>query len=243
MNVVCIAQARMGSSRFSGKVLMKIKNKPIIELIYERLKKCKSLNKIIFAVPNSESDQELIEFLSENGMDYFIGNENDVLERYFFCAKESKADLIVRVTCDCPFVDYNTIDEIVNEGIKLQSDYIIKDGLPTGVTAEAFTFEALKKAYFKANKPYQREHVISYFLDNPNEFELEFLKTEGALYKPNYRLTLDTEEDFNVIKTLYEELYFGLPVEIKDVINFLNKEKSILEINSHVKQKSYKEYH
>ncbi len=242
MNVICIAQARMGSSRFPGKVLMKIKNKTIIELIYARLKKCTTLNKVIFAVPNTEKDKELVDVLRMNKMECFIGNENDVLERYYLCAKEYKADFIVRVTCDCPFVDYNTIDEIVNEGIKANCDYILKENLPVGVTAEAFTFQALEKAYYEADKPYQREHVISYFLDNPDKFKLLFTKVSGILNKPEYRLTLDTLEDFNLIKIIYDNLYKEEPIDIKDVIKFIENNNEVLKANEHIKQKTYKDY-
>ncbi|MDP4176904.1 MAG: glycosyltransferase family protein [Bacillota bacterium] len=242
MNVVCIVQARMGSSRLPGKVLMNIRNKTIVELIYERLKKCSKLNKIIFAIPNTEKDKALIDIFNNNNIEYFMGNENDVLERYYFCAKEYNADFIIRVTCDCPFVDYTTIDEIVEEGIKVKCDYILKENLPVGVTSEAFTFEALEKAYFEADKDYQREHVISYFLDNPDKFKLTFINAKGILNKPEYRLTLDTLEDFNVIKTIYDNLYKEEPIDIKDVIEFIENNHEILKINSQIKQKTYKDY-
>lgn len=241
MNVICIAQARMGSTRYPGKVIQKIKDKTIIEHIYERLKKSLKINKIVFAIPDTKKDESLIYLLREKNIEYFLGNEDDVLERYYFCAKKYCADIIVRVTCDCPFVDYNTIDEIIDEGIKMKYDYIVKENLPIGVTAEAFTFEALKKAYIEADRHYQREHVISYFLDNPNKFKLGFLRAEGIFNKPQYRLTLDTLEDLYVTKVIYDDLYNNEPITVEEVINYIENNRDLLKINSHIKQKNYKE--
>ncbi|MBD7915649.1 acylneuraminate cytidylyltransferase [Clostridium sp. Sa3CUN1] len=242
MKKVCIIQARLGSSRLPNKVLKKINEKTILDIVYERVEKSLDvLDEIIFAIPDGDKDIELEKYLIEKKYKYYKGSELDVLERYYKCALKFNADFIVRVTCDCPIVDYYTISDIVREAVNSNCDYIIKEDMPIGVTSEGFTFKALEKAYKEAKEDYQREHVISYFLDN-SEFNNVFIKAEGILNRPDYRFTLDTEEDFTLIKEIYSEFNNDFLIDISKVIGFIDNNNELLFINNKIKQKTYKDY-
>ncbi|MBU3142326.1 cytidylyltransferase domain-containing protein [Clostridium sp. CF012] len=240
MRTLCIIQARTGSSRLSGKVLMKIGNRTIVEIIYERLKKCGNvIDDIIFAIPDSDKEKKLEDLLISKGYLYFKGSELNVLERYYKCAKKYKGDIIVRVTCDNPLVDYTVVKELVNVVIKQGADYIIKKELPIGITSEAMNFKSLEEAYLNADKDYHKEHVTSYFLDYPEKFNNVILYADGIFNKPNYRFTLDTEEDYKLMKVIYTNLYKGEELEVEDVIKFINNNNELIDINKNIRQKSY----
>jgi spore coat polysaccharide biosynthesis protein SpsF len=242
MRTICIIQARTGSSRLSGKVLMKIGNRTIVEIIHDRLKKCgDTIDDIIFAIPDSDSEKELEELLINKGYSYFRGSELNVLERYYKCAKKYKGDIIVRATCDNPLVDYNVVRELVNVVINEGADYIIKKELPIGITTEAMNFNSLEEAYLNSDKDYHKEHVTAYFLDHPEKYNNVTLHAEGIFNKPNYRFTLDTEEDYNLMKVIYKSLYKGEELEVADVIKFIDNNTELIGINKNIRQKSYKE--
>ena len=166
--IAAIIQAREGSSRLPLKILKKISNKSIIQIIHQRLKISKKLNSIYFAIP--KKDKILKSHLLINKYNFFTGSEKNVLERYYFCAKKIKAKTIVRITSDCPFVEGKMLDKMLEVFYKKKLDYI-SNGLnpyfPDGMDIEIFTFDALKTAYEKSKKKKELEHVTFYITENP----------------------------------------------------------------------------
>lgn len=239
MNVICIVQARMGSTRLPGKILLKIKDKPVLYYVIERLKLCAELNNIIISTTTSKRDDIIEQFCVKNKIDFFRGSENDVLSRYYYTALKYKADVIVRVTSDCPLIDpditNNTILNHKNNNADYTSNTIIRS-FPRGFDVEVFNFNILKKAFFNADKTYQREHVTPYIKENPEIFKLKNIEAIGLLNRPDIRITLDTKEDFNLINNVIS--YFEkIDFTAEEIINYLNKHKELLEINKNIKQK------
>jgi len=235
-----IIQARMGSARLPGKVLMPLVGKPVVQHVVERLTRSKTIDKIIVATSTNEIDDILAKFLKTNGISFFRGDEDDVLDRFYQCAKKFKLDVIIRITSDCPFVDAQLVDEIVNYFLthKGKLDYTANVNPPTypdGLDVEVFSFAALEKSWKEAKLQYQREHVTSFIRDNPQIF-----KNVNITYKrdlSNVRLTLDTAEDFIVVSNIYNSLYSKNPkFNWLDVINLIEANPEILNPTKHIKR-------
>lgn len=241
MKVVCIMQARVGSSRLPGKVLKEICGKTVLEHDVNRLKLVTNIDEIVIATTIEKQDEKIVYEAERLGVKYFRGSESDVLSRYYFAAKENNADVVMRVTSDCPCLDYNILNDMINKYLDEYEDsnYMsntVERSYPRGYDAEIFSFKALEEAYNNAEKDYEREHVTPYIYDLNNNFKILSYKNSKDYSK--YRVTLDTKEDFEVIKLIYEGLfskkgYFLLD----DVIDFLEKRPYIVKINENIEQK------
>lgn len=243
MKVVCLVQARVGSTRLPGKILKEICGKTILHHEIDRLKKCKEIDEIVIATTDKEDDDKIVNEAKKLSVKYFRGSENDVLSRFYYSAKENNADIIVRVTSDCPCIDFEILDKMLiyfkDKYKEKQVDYLsntIKRTYPRGYDIEIFTFSALEKSYINAEKEYEREHVTPYIYDKTNNFlKLSFENKEDY---SEYRVTLDTIEDFIVIKNIFENLYYKNPYfKLNDVVQYLNNNLHIVDINKHIEQK------
>lgn len=245
MKVVCIMQARVGSSRLPGKVLKEICGKTVLEHDVNRLKLVNNIDEIVIATTIEKQDEKIVDEAQRLGVKYFRGSESDVLSRYYFAAKENNADIVVRVTSDCPCLDYNILNDMINKYLDEYEDsnYMsntVERSYPRGYDAEIFSFKALEEAYNNAEKDYEREHVTPYIYDLNNNFKILSYKNSKDYSK--YRITLDTKEDFEVIRAIYKNLfnkkgYFLL----NDVIEFLDSNPQIVEINKEIEQKKWGE--
>lgn len=243
MKVVCLVQARVGSTRLPGKILKEICGKTILHHEIDRLKKCKEIDEIVIATTDKKDDDKIVNEAKKLSVKYFRGSENDVLSRFYYAAKENNADIIVRVTSDCPCIDFEILDKMLiyfkDKYKEKQVDYLsntIKRTYPRGYDIEIFTFSALEKSYINAKKEYEREHVTPYIYDKTNNFlKLSFENKDDY---SEYRVTLDTIEDFIVIKNIFENLYYKNPYfKLNDVVQYLNNNLHIVDINKHIEQK------
>ena len=210
--------------------------KTLIEHLIQRLKKSKYLKKIIIATTINSNDDFTYKYLKEKNYVY-RGSENNVLERYYKCAKQHKSQIIVRITSDCPLMDHRLIDEMIKFFINNKCDYLSNihpPSLPDGFDVEIFTFQSLKRAYEGANKSFQTEHVTPYMWDQPNKFKILNYTTslpDLRLYE-RYRLTLDYLEDYLVIYQIYKKLYFKDKFfSYNKVIQTIKKHKDITKKN------------
>lgn len=241
MKVAAIIQARMGSTRLPGKILKTVNGKTLLEYQIERVNQAKSIDQIIIATTLKESEQPIVELCEKIGIDYYRGSELDVLSRYYEAAQKFGVDVIVRLTSDCPIIDPEVIDKVVNQYLNNQSsvDYLsntLERTYPRGLDTEVFSFVALNKAYHEAVLLRDKEHVTAYFYTNPDFFKLQGLKS-GRKYG-NYRWTVDTEEDFELIQHILRELYNPNKLFLlEDVIKLLKDHPEWNEINSHIEQK------
>jgi len=236
-NIVAIIQARMGSTRLPGKVLMEVEGIPLLKLMMSRVTQSVLLNKTVIATSILQKDDRIEEFCKENNYECFRGSENDVLSRYYECAKIFNAEIIVRLTADCPLIDYRTIDNVIQFHFEQAVDYTANtvppetSTFPDGSDVEVFSYKALEKSFIKAKKDYEREHVTHYFWRGENGFKTAQVKQKNNWSK--YRFTVDYPEDFEVIKLIFKELNkrksFG---HLSDIINIIDLNPNIREINS-----------
>lgn len=242
MKVVCIVQARMGSTRLSGKVLKKICGKTVLEHDIDRLRRIKNINEIVIATTTLEKDTAIIEMCKSLGAKYFRGSEEDVLSRYYYAAKENNADVVVRVTSDCPLIDFEISENIIKYYIdnKSKYDYVsntIDRTYPRGLDTEVFSFKVLERAFKEAVSLRDKEHVTPYIWDNPNIFRLAQYKNDKDY--SHLRWTLDTEEDFDLINKIYNLLYPNMNSKFKftNILNIYREYPELYEINREIIQK------
>lgn len=243
MKITAIIQARMGSTRLPGKVMKKIFDKTVLEHVVCRLTKSEFLSDIIIATTVGECDNDIYKEAERLSVKSYRGSENDVLSRYYNAAKENGSDIVVRVTSDCPVIDPQIIDSMLEKFLKLyknnEIDYMsntLKRTFPRGLDAEIIPFAVLEKANIEANKQYEREHVTPYIYQNYGIFKL--VGFENSVNYSEYRWTLDTPEDFEVITRIYEELYKtdGM-FYLDDIIDLMKRCPEIKNINDNIEQK------
>ncbi len=240
-NIGVILQARMTSTRLAAKVLMKICNKPVIYHVIERLKYCKKIDDVILAIPDTSENDALAEYAMKIGCHYARGSEHDVLSRYLQAAKKFDVTDIIRVTADCPLIDPVLVDFMVEYYLTKNVDYVAIDVdkyFPRGLDAEIFSYATLQKVDKEAKQNYEREHVTPYIYGHPELFEIKFLEAEKKLTRPEIRLTVDTQEDFNLVKCIFDNLYDKDKMfYAADVIDFLDSHPELLVINKDITQK------
>ena len=205
MKVVAVVQARMGSARLPGKVLLPLDGIPVIQWIWERLNRCRQLQDIVVATGDSPADDRLADTLRRLGAQVFRGSEHDVLDRYYRAARAVRADAIVRVTGDCPLIDPELVDQVAS-GLRAgqpELHYVSNIHPPTypdGLDAEAFTLEALYKTWHEAEWASEREHVTLYMRKHPERFPQEHVRCNRDL--SHHRWTLDEEADYRFLDML-----------------------------------------
>jgi len=239
--VVCIIQTRIGSSRLPGKVLKKIGNKTAVEHVVERIKRISSIDEIIIATTIEERDDLVEEEAKRLGVNFYRGSEDDVLSRYYYAAKEYNGDVIVRVTSDCPLIDSevsgNVIEFFLNNMDKY--DYVsntLERTYPRGLDTEVFSLKALEKAFKEAEIKRDREHVTPYIWDNPKLFRIYQYKNQ--IDNSNFRWTLDTAEDLELIRKVYDYLKErGNEFTMEEVLGLYKKHPELKYINETVEQK------
>lgn len=222
--------------------MREILGKPLLEYQIERVRRSKLLNQIVIATTTKESEQPIIDLCTRLSVDYYRGSEDDVLSRYFEAASQYEAEAIVRLTSDCPLMDHETIDTVIGKYLanKKSLDYIsntIERTYPRGFDVEVFSFAALAQAHSEASTAEEREHVTPYIYHHPEQFNLAFVKRESNL--SSYRLTVDTDEDLQVISRIISELYRQKKEQflLDDIIECLQENPEWSTINAHIEQK------
>jgi spore coat polysaccharide biosynthesis protein SpsF len=201
-NIAVIVQARMGSSRLPGKMLLPLQGIPVVEWVFRRVQKAKLINNILFAIPKTSENDTLNAFLEKKRAMVYRGSEEDVIERFYFAAKNVNATHIVRVCGDNPFIAGAEIDQLIQCYFKSSCDYaynhIPKNNCyPDGIGAEMVSFQILKSINDQAKDPRQREHIFNFIWDNPAKFEiLTFDPADERLAHPDIKLDIDTQRDY-----------------------------------------------
>jgi spore coat polysaccharide biosynthesis protein SpsF (cytidylyltransferase family) len=242
--IAAIIQARTGSTRLPKKVLAKIEGKPMLWHIIERVKKAKNINEIIIATTNRKEDKKIIKIAKKSGVKSFAGSEEDVLDRYYKAAEKYNTDIIVRITGDCPFVDPEIIDKIVEFFKKNNFDYVSTGHItkqkhelnyPAGLNTEVFSFSALKKAWKQALLPSEREHVTPYIWKNDKLFKIRTINS-GQNFS-HMRWTVDEKQDLKLIREVYKKLYSDQKIFLmQDILDLFKKEPYLMEINKGIKR-------
>lgn len=242
--IVVIIQARVGSTRLFGKVLKEIKGKTILAHVVERVSQSKYIDQIVIATSNLKQDDNIVKEAKKLGISYFRGSESNVLSRYYHTAIHYNADIIIRITSDCPLIDPNIIDNLIK--FYLEHDYSVVTNVgidksnrtyPRGLDTEIFSFNLLKEAFINAKENYQLEHVTPYIYENNKD--IYYYKNDVNYSK--YRWTVDTKEDFELIKIIYEKLYkTENNFYLEDIIKIIENNPELIEINKDIQQKEIK---
>lgn len=241
MRVVIISQARMTSTRLPGKVLREVLGKPLLEYQIERLRQVKQADEVVIATTTNDTDQPIIELCEQLGVAYYRGSEEDVLSRYYEAATHFGADVVVRVTSDCPLIDPGVIDQVIGLYINNRDkyDYVsntLERTYPRGLDTEVFSMAVLEKAYQEAREKPEREHATLFIYQHPEQFRLA--NSSGTVDYSYHRWTVDTPEDFALIKLVLQELY---PINNYftwlDVLDLLNEHSEWVKINAAINQK------
>lgn len=233
-----IVQARMGSTRLPGKVMMDLCGKPVLWHVLERIKQCELISDFAVATTTLPQDDAISDFLSGIGVKCFRGDEKDVLSRFYHAALVYPADAIVRVTADCPLIDPNIIDRVIGRFLSSPCGYASNTGekrtFPRGLDCEIFTFSLLELAFHEADEDYEREHVTPFMYLK----QKSIVTLENKYNYSDMRWTLDTTEDFQLIREIYRHFYRGRhDFYMQDVYSFLKQNPHLLELNRNVIQK------
>ena len=235
MKKVAIIQARMGSSRLPGKVLLKMGNETVLGLLLKRLSLAKLVDEIVIATTNKPIDDRIEDFCKKNGHLCFRGSENDVLERFYYAAKENHADAVIRITGDCPLSDPLVVDRVINQFLKSNVDYCSNVGklsFPDGMDVEVIRFHALEKAFLMSNDKSEREHVTTFIRNNLEKFSHDNVELDNDY--SFLRLTLDEASDFKVLSNIHKYFSPNIFFSLTDILNLYNKKSNLFSENEHL---------
>lgn len=266
--IVAIIQGRMSSSRLPGKILADIAGQPMLTRVFTRTSRAQTLDEVIFATTTDASDDPAAEYCDFSGIPYTRGSLFDVLDRYYQTALQAKADVVVRITADCPVIDPDLIDDVVKTVVSDQSS--VNSGrfdfaanrlpppwgrtYPIGLDTEVCTFAALERAWKKAKKPQHREHVMPYFYEgvklitdnrslstgiSPRGFNIALLHHTTDF--GDYRWTVDTSEDLEFMREVYSRLNGRDDFTWKEILDLVHNEPKLMEINAGVQHKTLKD--
>ena len=228
----CIIQARMGSSRLPGKVLKELEEgKPVLFYLLKQLKHCKLMDKIVIATTNLKEDDKIDFFAGKERIECFRGSSKNVLERYYKCAKKYEFSTIVRITGDCPLIDPQIVDLVIEKYKENTFDYVtncLKRTFPYGTEIEIFSFNSLEKAYKNAELPSEKEHVTPYIRNHENEFRIYNIENKEDI--SNYRWVVDKKNDFELVKKIVSKIKTS-PILMKDILLLLKSEPDLKKIN------------
>ena len=221
--VMAFLQARMGSSRLPGKVLLRIQGKSILERAIWRLQAARTLDAVVVLTTSLAEDDQILQEAQRLGTAVYRGPELDVLGRFQQAAERFGPRIVVRATADNPLIDVGSVDRIVRALKSSDLDYCMEDQLPVGAATEAITAGALRRSALEATEPRHREHVTLYVKEHPEKFRIAFLAPPDALCSPGLRLTVDTPEDFISVEDFIQALpESSLPVPLEQYIRWAN---------------------
>ena len=234
MSTAIVVQARMGSTRLPGKVLKDIAGRPMLSYQMERLRRVKRAERIVVATTDQPADDAVERFCQKEKIACVRGSEHDVLARYHLAIERFPADVVVRITADCPLIDPAIVDDAI---AAYEPDYVsnmLEITYPYGMAVEVFSAQALREAHREAKDPAEREHVTPFIWRRPQRYRLKSLTMTPNL--SHHRWTVDTPEDFELVSRLLKTLkpHFTL----QDVLAILDEHPDWCAINAHVEQKA-----
>ena len=232
--IVAILQARMGSTRLPGKVLMPVLGKPMLALQIERIKRAKKVDKIILATSTENDDQAIVNLAKNLGVEYYQGSLENVLERFYQAAVPYQPNHVVRLTGDCPLSDPELIDAAITCHLNNNFDYTsntLQPTFPDGLDVEVMTWQALSDAYHEARLPSEKEHVTPFIHQKPLRYQLGYF--QNATDVSQLRWTVDEEKDFELVKNIYEALYTKNPAfRWQDALTFIQNNPELAIYNT-----------
>jgi len=241
VKVIATIEARMGSSRLPGKVMLPLAGEPMIIRLVERVRRSKMVNEVVVATTKQASDQIIIDTCNRYQVKVFAGSEIDITQRLLDAAGSEDADFVVQLTGDNPLIDSGLIDDAVQELIESKSDYVTNysnNNLTIGFNVRCFTYTALEKASKLSNEPSDRIHGSYYIHRSPELFSISSVKVGVELQRDDIRLTVDETSDFEIVRMVFETLYpLKKDFTAKDVVEMIDRFPEWKKINEQVVQK------
>lgn len=239
MTSVAVIQARMGSSRLPGKVLLSLDCTPVIRHVVRRTLAAATVDVAVVATSQKDRDKIITWHAAEEGAETFQGDEDDVLGRMYQAAGEYDANSVVRITADNPLLSPAAIDAAVMKLNDTDADYVsnkIDQTFPSGLDVEAFTFDSFTRIERQSKDPYYREHVTPYYREFENfttlNLDADEVFSEGFMRgRTDLRLTLDTPDDYDLFRRIYENVAYEKTVDIRDAVTYLDK-NSLSDLNT-----------
>jgi len=243
MKIVATIEARMGSTRLPGKVLMPLGGKPVLERIIERISKARQIDDIVVATTEKTADDKIEALCQRLGVNCFRGSEEDVLDRVLKAAQSTDAKLICELMGDSPLIDPELIDDVIAKHLAGSFDYTSNcypdNSYPVGFGVQVFPGSVLEHVATLTTDPIDRVHVSYFIYQHPELFRLQGVLAEPAVNAPEFRLTLDTADDYALISTVFDMLSRSNPSFCcEDIVKFLRANPDIVQLNSHVRQKT-----
>ena len=243
MKIGAIIQARTSSTRLPRKVLKSLpynSDTSVLQQVIRRVLKSKLIDEVIVATSTDKEDLEIVELAKKENAKFYQGSLDNVLERYYNAAFENNLDIIVRITSDCPCVDWRIIDEVIESHLEFNADYTsnsLIESFPRGIDCEVINFDVLKKTYWEASEDYEKEHVTPFiYKSHPEDFKIN--KYAQNVNNSDIRITLDTPQDYALLCLIYDELYEKNNFfQLSDIIDLFNEKPWIKNINDNVIQK------
>lgn len=238
LKIVAIIQTRMGSTRLPGKVLMDLEGETVLSRVLSRLRRTMLIDELLVATTDRPADDVIVEECRKCSVQVSRGDQDDVLDRYYRAAQLAKADIVVRITSDCPLIDPEIADKTIRAFLEASVDYAsngLRRTYPRGLDTEVLTIDALGKAWRQAQRRYEREHVTPYIYEHPDAFNV--LAVTGDEDYSDHRWTLDTPEDLEFIRSVYGHLKERGSFSWRDVLSLLKQRPELIKINRSVLQK------
>jgi spore coat polysaccharide biosynthesis protein SpsF len=232
----------MGSMRLPGKVLLDLGGDTVLARVVHRVRRSKLIGEVVIATTKDSRDDVIVSECGRLGVECFRGEEFDVLDRYYRAATSSKAEVVVRITSDCPLVDPEVSDKVIQTFLDQRPDYAsntLTRTYPRGLDTEVMTSNALARAWREAHRDYQRVHVTPYLYENPGAFKIAQVTAEQD--HGDYRWTLDTPEDLAFLRAVYARMGNDDRLYWKDLLDFLEREPELVELNRHITMKALHE--
>ena len=241
MSTIAIVQARIGSTRLPGKILKDLAGEPMLVRCVNRVRRASLVDDVLVATTDRHTDDMVATLCAARQWCCFRGSEDDVLDRYYRAALSCRADVIVRVTSDCPLIEPEIIDRVLRafHASEPVADYVSnvipRRTFPRGLDVEVFTFAALERAWHEDRNPAWREHVTEYMLRNPNRFTLGGVSSSDDL--SHWRWTVDTPEDLTLARLIYESFHNDR-FSWREVLALLAEHPDWADINRDIRQKA-----
>jgi spore coat polysaccharide biosynthesis protein SpsF len=237
IKVTTVIQARMGSSRLPGKILLPLSGEPLLIRMIERVKASRYCGRVVVATTYLSDDDPIIDLCKKNSISFYRGHPDDLLDRHLNVGKKYNSDAVVKIPSDCPLIDPAVIDKVIKFYLDNPSfDYVSNlhpATFPDGNDVEIFSLDSLEKAWEEADKEFEREHTTPYFWENPDKFKIGNVTWEVGLdYSMSHRFTIDYKEDYNFIKSVFNELYDKNHIfSLNDILTLLNEKPELSKIN------------
>ena len=241
MKIVATIEARMDSSRLPGKILKEAVGRPLLELMVERVRRSKLIHEVVVATTVEPNDAATEQACKKMGVSYFRGSNEDVLERVLKAAQTHQADLIVELTGDCPLIDPAMIDHVIRFYLDRSLDYVsncLERTFPRGTEVQVFSVKVLEDVARRTQDAADHEHVSLYIYEHPEIYKLGGVRAEPPYDRTDLRLTVDTPEDYELVRKIFEKLYSANPAfTMADVIALVDREPALKELNTRIQQK------